>query len=470
MTIRILALAVAVATLGCRDSAAPVSIPARFTAVNGAVHAALLPQATFVSTGSGFGADQGAGAVLVSTGQGLAPAEVLSWSDGAIRARLPQGAASGPVSLLVRGDTLGPLDLFIREADTFDPTTRSWTAGAALPRELWGAAATALRYPSGGTVASIVVLNGGVDAEGVVQDSTFLGAIDASGALTSWTPAPDSVVPAARYLHALAGVDRTNAALEVESVAYMVGGIDTTGQILSDVFGIGITAAGEYGFWTRLTPLPVARAGAGAIAAFGNLMVIGGFGADSLALTNVHAAIVNPNGTINGWFDGPDLPEGRAFAATVVDGDRLYVVGGETGLVSPNATDTAGVDVRSSVFVMRLSERTGFFADTAWTELTPLLQPRSRHAAFVLGNALVVSGGIYAGRPSQGESEFALIGADGTIGLFAATGQVTVAELGGGALDGAAAPAAWDQRGRGLAVLIGGRDVAGIPRAAVWWH
>ena len=470
MTIRTLALALAVATLGCRDSAAPISVAPRLTAVNGAVHAALLPEATFVCTGSGFGADQGTGTVLVSTVQGLAPAEVLSWSDGEIRVRLPQGAASGPVSLLVRGDTLGPLDLFIRESDTFDPATRAWTAGASLPRGLWGAASAVLRYPSGGTMASIVVLNGGVDADSIGQNSTFLGIVDASGALASWMPAPDSVIPAPRYLHALAGVDRTNAALELESVAYMVGGIDTTGRLLPDVFGIGITAAAQYGLWTRLTPLPIARAGAVAIAAFGNLMVIGGFGADSLALTNVHVAIVNPNGTINGWFDGPDLPEGRAFAAAVIDGDRLYVVGGETGLVSPNVADTVGANVRSSVLMMRLSERTGFFADTAWTELTPLLQPRSRHAAFVLGRALVVTGGIYPGRPSQDESEFATIAADGTIGPFGTTGQVTIADLGGGVLDGAAAPAAWDQRGRAIAMLIGGRDMTGTPRNGVWWH
>ncbi len=470
MTNRTVALALAVTTLACRDSAAPTSIAARLIAVNGAAHAALLPEATFVCSGSGFGADQGSGAVLVSTTQGQTPAEVLSWSDGEIRARLPQGAASGPVSLLVRGETLGPLDLFIREADTFDPATRAWTAGASLPQGLWGAASAVLRYPSGGTMASIVVLNGGVDADGVVQNSTFLGTIDASGALASWTPAPDSVVPAARYLHALAGVDRTNTSLELESVAYMVGGIDTAGRLLPDVFGIGITATGEYGLWTRLTPLPVARAGAVAIAAFGNLMVMGGFGADSLALTNVNAAIVNPNGTINGWFDGPDLPEGLAFAAAVIDGDRLYVVGGETGSVSPNVSDTSGANVRSSVWVMRLSERTGFFADSAWTELAPLLQPRSRHAAFVLGRALVVAGGIYGGRPSQDESEFALIAADGTIGPFATTGQVTIADLGGGVLDGAAAPAAWDQRGRAIAILIGGRDMAGTPRTGVWWH
>lgn len=272
MTTRTLALILAAATLGCDNSAAPVSVSAQFSAVNGAIHPALLPGATFVCSGSGFGAEQGTGAVVVSTAQGSAPAEVLSWSDGEIRARLPEGAASGPVSIVVRGETLGPLDLFIRDTASFDPTARAWSAGAALPRPLWGAAAAALRFPAGGTVSSIVVLNGGVDANGVVHDSTFLGTIDASGALASWTPAPDSVVPAARYLHAMAGVDRTSAGLEPEAVAYMAGGIDTTGRLLPDVFGIGITATGEYGFWTRLTPLPTARAGAAATAAFGNLV------------------------------------------------------------------------------------------------------------------------------------------------------------------------------------------------------
>ena len=467
-----LLIGVLVAATGCRDSSGPVGGNVEFFAIDGAAQPAVTPGDTITCEGNGFGNTQGNGLVLVTTASGLASAEVVEWRDDQVRARLPDEAQSGSVFVVVdRGDSLGPLPLFVRLRDPFVPQDRPWSEAARAPRALWGAAATALRYPSDSTLTSLVVLTAGISADGELTDSTYLGTADATGTIVTWIAAPDTLVPQPRYHHAMTGADRLNAPLTIDGVAYMIGGIDTAGRVLPDVLGIGVNSLGEYGLWTSLTPLPGGRAGAGVTTGLGKIIVVGGFGPDSLASRVVQVASVNEDGTINGWFEGPALPEGRAFPAVVTYGRKLYVIGGETGLVSPDTIDPQSPDLRASVYAITLSPRSGFFADTAWTELPVALSVgRTRHAAFVLDSALVVTGGVYPGAPSGGETEFALIRPDGSLTPFAQSGQTPIADLGGGTLRGAAAPLLWNARGGARATLIGGRQANGELSHSVWWH
>ncbi len=205
--------------------------------------------------------------------------------------------------------------------------------------------------------------------------------------------------------------------------------------------------------------------------ALGNLFVVGGIGADSLASAVVLAAVVSGPGTLNGWFEGPGLPEGRAFAALTVMGNRLYVVGGQTGLVRPDTVDPQSPDLRGTVYSIALSARTGFFADSTWTELpAALTAPRARHAALVVDSSLVVTGGVYPGMPAPGETEVARILDDGSLSAFGLAGQPLLAGLAGGALQGFAAPVVWDAGGAVRVTLVGGRRQDGELSHSVWWH
>lgn len=458
---------VASAALACGDAAAPIGGLPALRAVNGAVHPRVQPGEVAGWSGFGFGASQGEGAVLVTTAGGLVAAEVIDWSDGGITARLPDDVVSGATWVVAGPDTLGPLALLVQAPTPFDPASRQWSEGPALPESRTGAAAAALHYPVETGLSARVVLFGGRRTDGTLSDATHLATADAEGRITAWTAAPDTVVPSGRVDHALAAADRTNAPLEIEGVAYLIGGRDPTDALLSSVQGLAVGAGGEYGLWTPLTSLPGVRAGAAAIVAFGNLFVVGGFGADSLASRDVRYTAVNPDGTLTGWFTGPSLPEGLAYAALAVAGQTLYVVGGQRGAVDPAGVgDTASLG--GAVYAIPLSRTTGFFQDSMWVA-TPsaLLHPRARHAAFALDGALVVVGGVYAGMPGAGESEFAPLDADGSVQAFQELPAPTLAALAGAPAWAFAAPRLRSRTGNARATVLGGATAAG-PTNRTW--
>lgn len=453
--------------VACGGTASPIVTAPTLLAINGATAPAVYAGDTAFWTGVGFGADAVAGTVLVSGGPGTLQAEVVEWTDDAIAAVLPADVRSGPSYVVIDRDTLGPIDLFVRPRTTFLPGARSWVEAAALPEALAGAAAAALRFPTGDALHALVVVVGGRRADGSLDDSTYLGFASPEGLVTEWRGAPDSITPPGRRLHALLGVDRLNSRIGLDGVAYQVGGIDSAGAVLTDVLGIGLTASGGYGLWTPLTVLPVPRAGVAAVAALGNLYVIGGFGTDSLAARSVLTASVQPAGGLSGWFSGPSLPDGLAFAAAVVAGNTLYVLGGERGLVRPD-TVADSTALSSTVLAIRLSPKTGAFLDSAWTVLpTALAQPRSRHAAFVLDDAIVVVGGVYMGMPSLVESEYAVLDSSGVLGPFQPLPPPSVADLTGHPVWLSAGPPLWDAGGVERATLVGGAVPGGVtPR--VW--
>ncbi len=462
-----LSAALALGAAACGGSTAPTVAEPILESVNRAHLPIVAPGDTAAWVGFGFGAVQGDGAILVTTASGLATATVLSWDDGAAHAVLPADLVTGPTYVVTDRDTLGPLDLFVRDRAPYTAAARPWVEGPTLPLPLTDLQVAALRFVSGGTLGGLLLAYGGARTDGRLSDSTFLGTVDAEGRVLSWRAAPDTIVPAPRRHHAVVGADRTNAPLSLEGVAYVVGGVDSTRRLLPDVLGIALTAQGSYGLWTSLTPLPGARAGVAAVLAYGTVYVIGGVGLDSLASRMVSVARIRTDGTLNGWFAGPRLPEGRAFAAAVVAGTTLYVIGGERGLVRLDSTaDTMALS--ASVYAIPLSRQTGAFADSVWTELGVVLtHPRARHGAFALDDALVVTGGVYAGMPSTGETEFALVGPDGSVSTFQELPQTTIASVIGGPPWSFGAPTSPTASGGSRGLVVGGRTPAG-PTARTW--
>jgi hypothetical protein len=458
-------VAAALVASGCGGgTTTPITTGLR--AVNGANYAAVFAGDTATWAGFGLGAEQGDAAVLVRGPDGDTPVEIVSWSDGGIRGVLPAGLVTGPTWIQgATGDSLGLLDLFARQRTSYDPTAHEWAETPTLPVEVADVAAAGLRFPSTSGIASLVLLFGGRRADGSLSNETYIGVASSDGRLTEWRAASDTIIPAGRRFHAMAGADRTTAVLDIESVAFMAGGLDATGQPITDVDGIGLDHTGAYSLWTSLASLPKSTAGAAAATTFGTLYLIGGFGPDSLASTQVFYAPIRPEGTLNGWLQGPPLPEGRAFASMAVAGSMLLTIGGQRGLIAPDS-GADSTQLAGTVFAIRLSPLTGAFVDTAWTELPDLLlHPRARHAAFVVGDALVVTGGVYPGMPSTGETEVAQL-VDDRPGAFA---EWTGAPLPAGAVWGAAAPIVWDIGGVPHVTLIGG-SLGGTPTARTWTH
>jgi hypothetical protein len=448
------------------SSTAPVASAELFV-VNGARHPAVFAMDTLTWAGFGFGTERGEGNVYVTAAGAPTVVEILFWTDGQIQGVLPADVESGPTYVLLPTDSLGPLDLFVVPRTHYDPASHAWTSDASLPVALTGAAAGGMRFPSGGTVTGRVVLTGGRRTDGTLNRSTYLGLLAEDGRITQWQEAPDSLVPAGRYLHAMVGADRTTTALQgSESVAYMFGGVDSAGRVLSDALGIGLSVDGAYSLWTPMAPLPDRRGGLATTAAFGKIYAIGGFGADSLAARDVFYTTVLPSGTLNGWLIGPPLPEGLAFATAAVAGSMLFVLGGETGAIFPDSVADS-TRLTATVYSIPISPLSGAFRDSVWTQLPiSLLHARSRFSAAVVDDALVVTGGVYAGMPSAGETEFATI-TDGQLGTFQDFPGGTLAALAGGAVLGAATPLAWTAQGTVRITLVGGA-VGATPAPHVW--
>lgn len=442
-------------------------VTAELFAVNGARHPAVFAGDTLIWSGFGFGTEQRNGAVYVRAGGLPTPAEILSWADGQISAVLPADAEAGPTWVEAAGDSLGALDLLVLSRTAYDPAAHAWVADAGLPLAVTQSAAAGVRFADAATVAARVVLTGGRRADGTLNRGTYIATVGADGRISGWQEAPDSVVPAGRRLHAMAGADRTSAALQdIESVAYMIGGLDSAGRVLAEAQGIGVSAAGAYSLWTPMAPLLDRRAGMATAVAFGKLYAIGGFRPDSLAARDVFYTTILPNGTLSGWFRGPPLPEGRAFAAAAVAGSTLYLLGGERGVILPDAVADS-TQLTATAYAIPISPLSGAFRDSVWTELpVTLIHARSRHSAALVDDALVVTGGVYVGMPSAGETEYATA-ANGQVGTFQEFPGGTLAALAGGPVLGAAVPLVWTAQGIARLTVIGG-TVVGAPAAQVW--
>ncbi len=456
-------------TAACGGLTQPSPTTPQINAVNGVNYPILRAGEDITLDGQGFGATQGKSAVLVSGASGaFVPCDVVSWDDVQIEAKLPSGAASGPLVVAVGADTLGPVPLVVRGDAPFDPTHALWAKGPALPDARADAAAASLVFP-GSTIGSAVVVTGGTAPDGTLSDSTYLALAAADGSLGTWTTLEDSTTPSARRFATGAGADRSRANLTlVDGMAYAVGGIDSTDRFLSDVIGLAVSATGQHVPWRELSALPEPLAGAAVVVTRGLMIVAGGVAEDSSASAAVYSATINPNGTLNGWFTGPSLPVPLAFATIVVHHATIYVIGGETGHVDVDAPDsTAQV---STVYAITLSSLSGFFVDSTWRALpTALGRPRSRHAAFTLDQGILVTGGLYPGAPGAGESEFAPFLGD-SLGAFTDVTAPALTALGGNPIGHVAGVVTADQEALPHPTLVGGRTLAGAPSSAVWWH
>ncbi|MGD1941029.1 MAG: Kelch repeat-containing protein [Leptolyngbyaceae cyanobacterium] len=100
---------------------------------------------------------------------------------------------------------------------------------------------------------------------------------------------------------------------------------------------------------------------------------------------NVSDNFLEYDATRDVWTELSPLPEARHHIAVAIVGDNLYGIGGFVGGF-PNW------EAQSSVFVYD-------FNTEAWTESTPLPEPRGEHTAVVIDGKIYVVGGRFKGAP-----------------------------------------------------------------------
>jgi hypothetical protein len=323
---------------------------------------------------------KGSGATASLT---LAPQTTLaSWKRGT---NLPAGVsdhatvANGSRIYVIggqRGGTVVP-DVLIATVgadgtiSTFGPAKNTLPQ----PRGLHGAAAyNGILYVVGGDVGDL----------GGVTNSVLMSVIGSDGQPGAWaeaTPLPEprdwiSVFAQKGYLYAIAGAT-----------------IDNPPAGTSTVFAAPIQADGKLGAW-KTTPAENVpqRYGAAGFGLGDRVWIAGGVNTSlngEVTLADARTTTLNPNGTPGAWSQLPALPDPRGYIgnSVVMSGGHVYLVGGQNSQNVPTASAySIGIGADGT-----LVNSAGSPGD--WEVAPSLSLDRSRAAASVVGNSIIVTGG-----------------------------------------------------------------------------
>jgi hypothetical protein len=464
--------------LACSNaSSGPTPSTPRIDFIDGAIEPFLVSGQSAAIEGFGFGDTQSNGTVTFPRhGGGTVSAPVIGggWSNLLITIAVPDSAASGQLTVTTAtgGSLTAAVHLLPRVA--FDPATLTWQSRTAFPRSPVGVALTSGMEPAaGGGVRVTLYAAGGAeplagDSVLVPDSAVFIARAVPGGQIGSWSRPTN--LPVALSFAAVAFANRYNSRLDAH-VLYVIGGIDSSGRAGAAVYQSIATNDTALGAFTPIEPLPAPIAGAIAVVRRGRIYVVGG--ADSLGRPqpSVYVGRIGANGHIDGWYVQPALPAPRAYGGGVALDHRVVVFGGIADSAPPGgglvdtlprlaAADTAAVSLAS-----------GFFVGNWAAAGTPLPAARSQFATLMLGNTVLVVGGLYAGALlSPTETLAASIGASDSLGNFTGpAGTNSIVGLGGGTLVGPAGTTWLDADGSPHGLVTGGIDLATRERRDGSW-
>jgi len=190
-----------------------------------------------------------------------------------------------------------------------DGTLGQWSETTALPASLGWFSADA----TSGHIYAV----GGWNMSGLTAATNY-AALDASGAVGSWTPATS--LPTQLYTHG---------AIIVDSCLYVLGGCAGIGTpTVPDVRFARIQPDGSLGSWIETCdlPQPVRLMG---VASHGEyLYSVGGRGNWDAAYDEVYYAERNPDGTLENWQSTTSLPSALDGTTCAAVSGRLFACGG----------------------------------------------------------------------------------------------------------------------------------------------
>ncbi len=441
--------------------------PPVVTSVDGAALPAGPVGSVVVIDGSNFGATQsGAGGlVLFTDASGLTDTAGIAassdWSSQLIVTTVPASAVTGPMVVKTSGGTSDTVQFTITAQVAFSPSTVSWSSMIRLRHGVSGEALastfsqlTALQY------ASELIVAGGADSTNVPTDSVFFATVMTDGALAGW--AVTANLPAPRAFAAEVIASPYNSPVTGPGYVYVIGGAPTaTGAPTTTVFvgtlgnPTGVTS------WTTTAALPVPLHSVGAAIFNGSLYVVGGSTTGNVPVANVYRATIGATGSLGGWQPLTSLPFKRSYFGFGINGSVMYVLGGDSGTVTPNDSSISPTAI-GDVAYAQLDVRTGDITAAGWvTSPNKLTKNVSKHTAVMAGGAVLVTGGLYNGASTGStEESYATLNADGTTSSFqGATGSNTIKSAGGGDLFNHAAVGYVDHAGAFHVLVAGGDDV-----------
>ncbi|WP_040812066.1 serine/threonine-protein kinase [Nocardia concava] len=286
--------------------------------------------------------------------------------------------SDGKYVYAIGGRNLSP-DKNFAACERFDPATGTWTRLPDMPT------------PRGGLGATFV--DGRIVAVGGEEPTRVLSAVEAYDvAAGTWSQLPALRTP--RHGLAVAAVGNT---------VYAIDGAARPTRAESSATNEALRLAPRKTqpavAWRTVVDAPIARQQSAATTVDGTIWVFGGLDKDGLATGKV--AGYDP--AIDTWKSAPDLPIPLNHAMAVAYRGELVVLGGG---VPEGAT---------SNMIARPSDRVLVLRNGKWVDLPPLHEPRAAGAAAVVGDKIVVTGGLANGKLLRSTEVF-----DGTRWITAA--------------------------------------------------
>lgn len=455
-----------------KPSGFQVSAPV-LTFLNGASQPSGVIGSAVVLEGLAFSDQQSDGQVLFSDGAGgTIPAPIASpsdWTNSAILAVVPSGAATGPVTVQTASGTSDSVTFSVLSPASFAPTAMAWTGTTTLPVGLSGHAAVAGRLGDSGQFVYVI---GGADSSGAPRADVLFTTIQGGGQLGDWTPTAPLPTPTA-FASAVMATPANSRIRHRPGSLYVLGGITRAGgDPVATVFQGALSADGSVMAWSG-TGLPAPLQSARAVILGGDIYIAGGSTTGNTPVATVYRARIDSLGVLGAWQQEPSLPGARSYAGLAAWGEYLYAFGGDSGAVAPDDA-TAGTGTKlSQIAYAQVDPLTGDLVNTSWTvNGTSLAQAVSKHTAVIAGGTVLITGGLYQGAAAGStEESYAALNGDGSVGsLTTLTGSHTIASAGGQALFNHAAVSYVDDNGVAHVIILGGDDVnaPGTKRAEVW--
>jgi N-acetylneuraminic acid mutarotase len=257
-------------------------------------------------------------------------------------------------------------------------------------------------------VGNFIYVIGGSDSAGHALASVERATLGGDGTLSTFVPLPDVTLATARQLAA---------SVVIGDSLYVLGGFDTTGAGLGSVERASIAGDGTLGSFAALTGINLAAArGAFAGALFGGALYVAGGQSSAGAglLDTVERAPINADGTLQSFATvaSTTLVTARSGHSAAVVGNSLYVLGGSDGTTSLGGSEVATIAAGGTLSALT-------------TATTTLSLPRAGHTLAVAGSALYAIGGYSATTP-LGSVDKATIAADGSLSPFAPVAGVSL--------------------------------------------
>lgn len=313
---------------------------------------------------------------------------------------------------------------------------------------------------------------GGKNSGGGYSDEVGLSSLSDDGTLSDWaaqTPLPGarafhSVVAYGEYLYLIGGRNESGylndvwfayvhpdgrlgsswtkskyslsegragaAAFIIDGRIYLAGGEGAQGPS-DDILSARIWSDGKPGLWAPVSmKLPSPRSGAAALRVGNKVYLAGGKSSDAY-LSDFLISEIAVDGKLSAWTAGLRLPDERAFAALVPDGDAIALIGGESATGAAEAAYSLGT---SSAW-----ERKQAF-DGSWSGQGAVLRGWACLPQFITSAkssdearvSLLALSGASAGPPTA-KPAGGLMKKDSTVALFAADETIRYTIATGGA-------------------------------------